>query len=465
MSRAWETLSIRELAEAVRAGAVSAEVVTAHFLERITRFDGDLHGYNHVDAQGAMDAARALDKALADGLVPGPLCGVPLSIKDIADVAGLPATGASASRQGRIAERDAPAVVRLRGAGAIILGKANCHELAFGGPSYDLPFPPASNPWKAGHFPGGSSSGSGVTVGAGLCLGSLATDTAGSIRLPATMCGVFGLKPTRGAVPLEGVADLAPSMDNAGPIAATVEDCAILFAVMSGEPVPRPATPKALGKLSIGVPAGRWGIVDRLDGDVAAAWETALAAVSAAGGTVVELDLPPLPDIHAAATVVMMHEVAGVHAADVRACFDRYGEIFRGRVLVGEAIREDDLALALRLRAQMSGVLEAALGSVDAMLLPGALAPAGMLGAVNKYYFMKDPIPNIVANFTGHPSLAFPAGLSAAGLPIGLQLMGAMGRDRAIMDVAASLVGAHPVWTPRPAEYFSAQHEPRRDHI
>ncbi len=233
MSR-MECLPITDLAATVSRRDISAVEVTSYFLDRIARFDGALSGYVHVAEEAALAQARRLDERLSAGEHVGPLAGVPISVKDIVEVAGMPNTGASHSRLDRRPTRDAPVVRQLVEAGAIILGKANCHELAFGGPSFDLPFPPARNPWCQEMFPGGSSSGSGVTVAAGLCMGSVATDTAGSIRLPATMCGMVGFKPGFGVVSVEGVDTLARSMDHCGPIAARVEDCRALYAAMSG---------------------------------------------------------------------------------------------------------------------------------------------------------------------------------------------------------------------------------------
>lgn len=430
-----ETTPIRALAAQVAAREISTAEVTAHFLDRVAQLNGPLAGMNVVAPEMALAAARALDARIAAGESVGPLAGVPLTVKDIADVAGLPSAGASASRAGRIAAADAPVVARMKAAGGIVLGKANCHELAFGGPSFDLPFPPARNPWDTDRFPGGSSSGSGVTVAAGLCLGSLATDTAGSIRLPATMCGVFGLKPTRGLLSLDGISVLAATMDHVGPVARSADDTRILFDVMAGQPV-APRGPGRLRGVRIGIPRDDWGEAAQIHPDVRAALDAALALVEAEGGVVETLDLPPLDDFHAPGTVVMMAEVAQEHAAAVRANWDRFGAIFRARALVGEAIPPADYALAQQIRPRLTERLLAGMAGVDALLIPGAMAPPGPLAAMHPFYFMKDPIPNIVANYTSLPALAFPAGQTAAGLPVGLQIIGAPGAEHRLLDIA-----------------------------
>ncbi|MFT3690369.1 amidase [Paenirhodobacter sp.] len=428
-----ETTPIRVLAARVAARDIGAAEVTAYFLDRIARLDGPLAGMNVVAPEMALAAARALD-ARREGAV-GPLAGVPLSVKDIADVAGLPSAGASASRAGRIAAGDAPVVARMKAAGGIVLGKANCHELAFGGPSFDLPFPPARNPWDTGRFPGGSSSGSGVTVAAGLCLGSLATDTAGSIRLPATMCGVFGLKPTRGLLPLAGISALAETMDHAGPIARSADDTRILFDAMAGRP-PAPRGSGSLKGVRIGIPRDGWGEGAQIHPEVRGALDAALALVEAEGGEVHVLDLPPLDHFHAPGTVVMMAEVARAHAGAVRADWNRFGAIFRARALLGEAIAPEDYARAQRIRPLLTRRLAEGIAAVDALLIPGAMAPPGPLADVHPFYFMKEPIPNIVANYTGLPALAFPAGHTAEGLPLGVQILGAAGADHRLLDIA-----------------------------
>lgn len=442
MSR-LETLPIRKLAGLVADRALSALEVTEHFLARMATLDGALAGFNLPTPEAARTAAAALDARLSSGEAAGPLAGVPLSVKDVADVSGLVSAGASASRAECRAQGDALAVARLRAADGILLGKANCHELAFGGPSFDLPFPPARNPWNPGCFPGGSSSGAGVTVAAGLCLGSLATDTAGSIRLPATLCGVVGLKPGRGVVPLDGIATLAPSMDHAGPVARTADDARILFDVMTGR-APTPAFTGGLKGRRIGIPPDDWGVGALMHADVRAGLEATLATARSEGAEIVRLDLPPLDAFHAPGTIIMMAEVAREHGAAVRAGWNRFGAIFRVRALVGEGISPDDYRMAERLRAVLTARLVAALAKVDALLVPGALSPAGLLADVDPFYFMKDPIPNIVANFTGLPALAFPAGLAADGMPVGVQIIGKPGTEHRLLDIAESFEHADP---------------------
>ncbi|MDW9960319.1 amidase [Sinorhizobium meliloti] len=440
---ALENLSIRKLAAMVRAREISAVDVTTHFLGRIVAYDDALCGFNVPAPEAALDAAHDLDTYLNAGGEAGALAGIPLSIKDTADVAGLPSAGASASRSGRTATADATVVARMKAAGGIVLGKANCHELAFGGPSFDLPFPPARNPWNLDRFPGGSSSGSGVTLAAGLCLGSLATDTAGSIRLPATMCGVFGLKPGHDTLPLDGIAVLAATMDHVGPVARTADDTRILFDVMAGRSPGSPFVGSLKG-LRIGVPENEWDVGRLIHPDVRAAIDGAIEVARSEGADIVPLRLPSLEDFHAPGTVLMMCEVAAEHAASVRAAWDKFGAIFRARALVGEGIAVHDFRLAERLRPVLRKRLLDAMSNVDCLLVPGALAPPGPLASVDPFYFMKDPIPNIVANYTGFPALAFPAGFGGDGMPVGVQIMGVPRSEHRLLDIAESFERADP---------------------
>lgn len=449
---ALERLSVARLTNAVARRDISVVEVTSYFLDRIERFDSELSGYVHVAGEAAMEQAHGLDRRLAAGEAIGPLGGVPVSVKDIIDVGGMPNTGASHSRLGRMSARDAPVVRRLVEAGAVILGKANCHELAFGGPSFDLPFPPARNPWNPEMFPGGSSSGSGVTIAGGLCKGSVATDTAGSIRLPSTMCGMVGLKPGFGVVPVEGVDTLARSMDHCGPIAARVEDCRAFFAAMAGTRFVRPpyAEEPSFAGIKIGISACGWGLGDRLRSDMAAAMRNALKLFADNGGEIVELDLPPLEVFHAPGSVVMMAEIAAQYGSEVRGNFSVFGEMFRGRALVGECLGATDLVSAQSLRTALRLRLDKALGTVDAILMPGALSPAGPLKTVDKFYFLEEPIPNILANLTGHPALAFPMGMAESGMPCGLQILGARGAEHRLFDIAAMFeqLNSDPHWLP-----------------
>src|SRR6185369_4741013 len=223
-----EHLTIAEAARLIEKRELSPLELVDSRLDRIARLDGKLHAFIRVLAEAARAAARAAEQEIAAGRYKGPLHGIPLGLKDIYETEGVATTGHSKVMQDHVPKADAFSVKRLRGAGAVFLGKLATHEFAFGGPSFDLPWPPARNPWNTDCFTGGSSSGTGAAVAAGLVLGGTGSDTGGSIRGPSAYCGLAGIKPTYGLISRMGTLPLAFSLDHAGPMAWTAEDCAIL---------------------------------------------------------------------------------------------------------------------------------------------------------------------------------------------------------------------------------------------
>ncbi|MBV8119131.1 MAG: amidase, partial [Alphaproteobacteria bacterium] len=245
----WMTAA--EAARAIATRELSPVELTTALLERISRIDPKLSAFIRLDADAALEAANAAEAEIASGHRRGPLHGVPVGIKDIIDVAGLPTTCHSKLLIGNVAAADASCVSRLRGAGAIVLGKLSTHEFAIGGPSFDLPWPPARNPWNPDHHPGGSSSGSGAGLAAGMFAMALGSDTGGSVRNPASACGIVGLKPTYGLVSRRGVFPLSFTLDHVGPMTRTVSDNALMLDVTAGH--------DALDPGSVAAPAGHYG--------------------------------------------------------------------------------------------------------------------------------------------------------------------------------------------------------------
>ncbi|NYT64449.1 amidase [Alcaligenaceae bacterium] len=429
--------------------------VTQAYLQRIDTTQAELAGYTRVLHDTAIQAAVASDAQLANaaisGYVPGPLFGVPISLKDTIDVAGVPTTACSHSQLHATAQQDAALVTQLKQAGAIIIGKANCHEFAFGGPAFDLPFPPARNPWDPQLFPGGSSSGSGVTVASGGAMASIGTDTAGSIRLPSTHCGLVGMKPTYGVVSLDGIRPLSLSMDHAGPLASRVEDCRAVYQAIVSTSDASPVQPVQTASnrqarrsgdfqgVRVAIPHQLWGQQARIDDAAMAAYQQAIDVFLAQGAEILEVTPPSLEALHAAASIIMMSEVARVFAPKVRADFDSYGEVFRNRVLVGENVSADAYLGACQQRLIIGRQMMALLESVDVFLLPGSLSVAGPLRTVDKFYFLKDPNLNVVANFTGQPALALPVTQTPQGIPTGIQLIGAHYGEDDLFDIGEGL--------------------------
>src|ERR1700680_248293 len=227
-------LTITEAARLIEQRELSPVELVDSRLDRIARLDGKLNSFIRVLGDEALAAARTAEAEIAAGKYRGPLHGIPIGLKDIYETAGVATTGHSKVMQDHVPKADAFSVVRLRAAGAIVMGKLATHEFALGGPSFDLPWPPARNPWNTDHFTGGSSSGTGAAVAAGLVLGGTGSDTGGSIRGPAALCGIAGIKPTYGLISRMGILPLAFSLDHAGPMAWTAEDCAILLQAMAG---------------------------------------------------------------------------------------------------------------------------------------------------------------------------------------------------------------------------------------
>lgn len=416
--------------------------VVAQQLERIQAQQHALSAYIDWDPEAALEIARSQDAVLsADPQALPPLFGVTFSVKDTIDVAGMRTTASSRSRlNSPVASRDALVVERLRQAGAICLGKANCHEFAFGGPSFDLPVPPALNPWKSGYFPGGSSSGSGTTVAAGLCHASVGTDTAGSIRSPSTHCGLVGLKPSYGQLPLDGVHPLSLSLDHVGPLARTVADCGLLYDIMAGrQPSDAGAAATPGRPLRLGIPTPDWGLEAELQPEAARLFTQTLARCRDAGIDLVPVELPELDAMHVACGLIMMAEVAYVFGPSVREHFDQFGRVFRGRVLVGERIPASAYLQALQDKLRLQRQMAHALATVDALVLPGATAVAGPLDEVDVFYFLATINLNAIANLTGQPALAMPTGMAASGVPFGIQLLGRHHHEHDLLRVAARL--------------------------
>lgn len=403
---------------------ISVTQLVEQHLRHIEDYEPVYSAFIHIMKEEALQQAQMLDTLPHDQR--GPLHGMIVSIKDTIDIQGVATTCASHSRLGRVATRDADIVARLRAAGAIFIGKANCHEFAFGGPAFDLPFPPARNPWNRDLFPGGSSSGSGVSVAAGFCHVSIGTDTAGSIRLPSSHCGTAGLKLATNSVSLEGVNPLSPSLDSIGPLARSVADCAAVYEVIADiEPFtpsrPKPQMPQ--NQLVLAIPEPGW--LDKLgcDDDVLEAYELACTRFRANGVTLQPIILPDIQKIHAASAVVMMREAADIYAPEVQANYASYGEIFRNRTLLGEHISDQHYQLALAQCQRYCVEISAAMQTCTALLLPAYPNGPAELLAVDKFYFLQSPNLNAIANGVGMPVLSLPVLRDNARRPLGIQLM------------------------------------------
>jgi aspartyl-tRNA(Asn)/glutamyl-tRNA(Gln) amidotransferase subunit A len=442
-------LGAAEAAHAIAAKELSPVELMKALLDRIARLDPKLNAFIRLDGEAAMAQAKAAEAEIAASRPRGPLHGVPVGIKDIIDVAGLPTTCHSRVLEDSItAASDAVCVARLRGAGAIVLGKLSTHEFAIGGPSFDLPWPPARNPWNTDHHPGGSSSGSGSGISAGLFPMALGSDTGGSVRNPASACGIVGLKPTYGLVSRRGVFPLSFTLDHVGPMTRSVADNALMLAAIAGYDPLDPGSAAATNghyaaKLERGVRDLRIGFVRHFhevdmpaEPEVTAALEHVARTLQAEGAEVRNVALPPLSEFAAVNRVILNSEAWAIHAPWLRARPGDYGQLARRRLMAGAFLTAGDYVQAQRRRLEMIAGVEAALREVDVLLCASAMDPACRIDKpadVERTYPRQARTP---FNVTGHPALAMMAGLSKGGLPLAVQFVGRNFAEATLFQVA-----------------------------
>ena len=441
-------MTVAEAAGAIAARNLSPVELMEALLERIARLDPKLNAFIRLDADVAIHAARAAEAEIASGRQRGPLHGVPVGIKDIIDVAGLPTTCHSKVLIDNLAAADAVCVSRLRGVGAIVLGKLSTHEFAIGGPSFDLPWPPARNPWNTDHHPGGSSSGSGSALAAGLFPMALGSDTGGSVRNPASACGIVGLKPTYGLVSRRGVFPLSFTLDHVGPMTRTVPDNALMLEVIAGHDPLDPGSAAApaghyTSALERGVRGLRIGFVRHFDEEdmpadpeVTAALEHVALTLQTLGAEIRDVRLPTLGEFAAVNRVILQSEAWAIHGQWLRERPGDYGQLARRRLMSGAFLSAGDYVQAARRRLEMIGAVEAALRDVDILLCASAMDPPCRIDdpeAVERTYPRQARTP---FNVTGHPALAMMSGLSSGGLPLSVQFVGRYFAEATLFRVA-----------------------------
>jgi aspartyl-tRNA(Asn)/glutamyl-tRNA(Gln) amidotransferase subunit A len=434
---------IRDLGDRFRAGKLSPVELTRTLLDRIGKVDPTLHAFVTLTAERALADAAAAELALRRGDA-GPLAGIPVAYKDLYATCGILTTAGSAVLADWIPDADATCVTRLERAGTVMLGKLITHEFAFGIQFPGHRFLPARNPWNVEHVPGGSSSGSGAALAAGLCTGALGSDTGGSIRGPAAFCGIVGLKPTYGRVSRAGVVTLSWTLDHAGPMARTVEDCAVLLQALAGHDPADPASSRApvddyLAPLGASIRGVRVGVprayfLDGVHPDVRQGFDDALAALRRLGATVEDVELP---SIHTswAFMAILLSEAFAYHERDIRERPELFGEFLRERILAGALVTGPEYVQAQRLRARLQTEMAAALRTVDVLATPTTPGPAPTFAAT----FSPDfgfPRSNMAPfNMAGLPTLALPCGFSSNGLPVSLQLAGRPFEEATVLRV------------------------------
>jgi len=432
---AAELPTIATAARLIATRQLSPVELTRSCLQRIETLDGRLNSFLLVRAEAALAEAATAEADIARGDYRGPLHGIPIAHKDIVETAGIRTTAHSKLLRDFVPQRDATVVQRLASAGAILLGKTATHEFAMGGPSFDLPWPPARNPWNTDHFTGGSSSGTGAAVAAGLILGGSGSDTGGSIRLPAAYCGVTGLKPSYGRVSRHGVLPLAYSLDHVGPLAWTAEDCAILLQAMAGHDPADPASAAAavpnyraalrpdLRGLRIGVVRHFFESDYHIDAEAQSAIDAALAMMRDLGAELREIRLSPLQDYGACGWLILIGESWAVHEKVMRERFVDYGRMMRNRVVLGAFLGAADYVQALRLRRALGGEMAAAMRDVDVLVTGITPGEAPRIDEKPGYESFQRPLM-MPFNVTGQPSMAVRCGISTKGLPLSLQIAG-----------------------------------------
>jgi len=434
-------MTIEEFGRRLRAREITAEQVTDECLRRIEADNPRLNAFILVMADEARRQALEADQALAAGRDRGPLHGVPISIKDLLDIRGLPTTAASRVRDGHLADRDAPAITHLRQAGAVFIGKANLHEFAFGTTSEDSAFGPARNPHDPTRSPGGSSGGSAASIAAGMALASIGTDTGGSIRIPAAACGTVGLKPSLGEVSIDGVVPLSRTLDHVGPLTQSVADACLVYHALLGDVRVTPPAPMPVHGLRLAVP--RRYFCDTLDDDVRARFESALDRLREAGAHVNDIDIQHATDIAPVYLHIVLGDAASYHATTLETMPERYTPPVRLRLEMGRYVLAEDYVRALKGRELLKREVDAALAQHDALVLPTLPIPAPPLGAnAVQVGATTEPVRNLmlrltqVFNVTGHPAISIPSGRTSAGLPCEVQLVGCRMETDALLRVA-----------------------------
>ena len=445
-------LTISEAGRRLRAGEITAAGLLHQVSDAADKQDPQLGVYIRRFPEQAMAAAEQADSELAAGIDRGPLHGIPLGVKDILAAAECITTGQSLVHDPAWWRgEDAPVVARLRNAGAVITGKTTTMEYAIGLPDPDKPFPVPRNPWDPAAWPGGSSSGTGAGVAAGMFLGGLGTDTGGSIRIPAAYCGITGLKPTYGRVPRAGCLPLGFSLDHIGPMARSALDCALMLNVMAGHDPRDPAaqrgapedfTAKMTGDLSglrVGVERAIPGTAPSRDPGVLPALDSAAGLLSAAGAEVVDVELSMYQALADADLVVMATEAFSYHRGAMSAGrWEDYGRYTRAFIAQGALLSAADYVTAQRARRVACAALSAVLSDVDVILTPTCAAGAPAYADIDMATLMT-MIFTGAFNSTGLPVLAAPAGFTAAGLPLSVQVIGHPLAEATVLAVGDAL--------------------------
>jgi aspartyl-tRNA(Asn)/glutamyl-tRNA(Gln) amidotransferase subunit A len=427
-------LSLAELGRRIRAQELSPVALVERLLARIKRYDPKLHSFIRLTEEVALAQARAAELEIAAGIRRGPLHGIPFGLKDIVATAGIPTTAHSKLLQDHVPSADAVVTQRLYAAGAVLMGKLATFEFALGGPSWDLPWPPARNPWNPAYLPGGSSSGSGAAVAAGFVACAIGTDTGGSVRWPAAVCGIVGLKPTYGRISRRGVLPNTFTMDHCGPMTRTVEDCALMLQALAGFDADDP------GSADVPVPDYRAALTGDIRGlkvglvrhwyaeyghpDIAPAIDRAAEHLAKLGAQVEEVRLSSLIEWADCKTTISAVELYAIHEPELKRRPQDFGTKLRNRVLPGALVRAEDYVQAQRMRSTLCGEMAAAFRRFDVLATAGWLTVADRADPDLEDHLTQVPQTTSPFSVAGVPAISVPCGFSREALPIALQIAG-----------------------------------------
>lgn len=456
-------LSIAEAAELLRGKKLSPVDYAKALIDRIERHDRALNAFLRFTPEIALEDARRAETEIMRGGWRGPFHGMPYGLKDIVDYTALPTTAHSKILTDNVASADAVVTRKLRAGGGVFMGKLSTHEFAYGGPSFDLPWPPARNAWNRDHFSGGSSSGSGVATAAGFLPAAIGSDTGGSIRNPATMCGVVGMKPTYGLVSRRGVVPLAYSLDHVGPLTRRVRDNALMLDLIAGHDALDPASANVAAggysaELDRGVKGLRIGVIRHFyardmeaDPEMRAGIDAAVKVLAQLGAEVREIETAPLAEYNACNRTILSSEAYAIHEKWLRERPQDYGALAREKLLAGALIRAADYINATRIRARLTKRFNALFSEVDVVITASSLDPACRIddpAALEHTYARQARAP---FNVTGNPALAVPVGFSKAGLPLGMQIVGRPFSEALVYRVGQAYEAATDWHTKHPA--------------
>ena len=439
-------MTIADAAPRLAKGQLKSEKLTEECLSQIEALNPKLNAFITVTADEALKAARDADKDSAGGRYRGPLHGIPVSLKDLVDLKGIRTTAGSLVRASHVATEDAVVTSRLRDAGAVFVGKTNLHEFAFGTTTEDSGFGKAHHPVDPSRSPGGSSGGSAIAIATGMSLGTVGTDTGGSIRIPAAVCGIVGLKPGWGEISASGVVPLSRQLDHVGPLGACVTDAWIQYNAMlpAGRQTTGVPAAASLKGLRLGVPAGY--LFDQLDADVERVVMSTIDTLRRSGAIVTEVAIPHATDMAAIYLHLVLGDAAEYHARTLMSRPQDYTPNVRLRLEMARYVLAEDYVRALRGKAVIAHEVDRAMDGVDALVLPSLAIPAPPIGAVTM------PVkggPEAVRtlmlrctqpfNLSGHPAISIPCGHAHGGLPIGFQLAGHHGQTPALVQAALAV--------------------------